>query len=39
MDMGFLGSLEPSANDVISELLLQQLGSCGRSYQRERKAA
>ena len=39
MDMGFLGSLEPSVNDVISDLLLQQLGSCGKSYQRERRSA
>ena len=39
MDVGFIGSLEPSASDQISELLLQQLGSCGRGYQREAKAA
>ena len=26
MDMGFLGSLEPTAEDFMSDLLLQQLG-------------
>ena len=39
MDVGFIGSLEPSAGDQISELLLQQLGPCGKSYRREAKAA
>ncbi len=35
IDMGFLGSLEPEVGDTVSELLLQQLGSTGRSYKRE----
>ncbi len=35
MDMGFIGSLEPETNDLVSGLLLQQLGSTGRSYKRE----
>ena len=30
-----LGSLEPSVDDVISSLFLQELGSSGRSYKRE----
>jgi hypothetical protein len=38
-DMGFLGILEPSADDFISEILLQQLGSSGRSFKRENRAA
>ena len=33
--VGFIGSLEPSAEDYVSEILLQQLGSFGRSYRRE----
>jgi len=37
MDMGFLGSLEPKAEDFMSDLLLQQLGSSGRSYRREHR--
>ena len=37
--MGFIGSLEPSADDCISELLLQQLGSYGRRYRRETRAS
>ena len=36
-DMGFIGSLEPSAQDVIGELIMQTLG--GRSYRREQRAA
>ena len=39
MDMGLLGSLEPSADDFMSDLLLQQLGSSGRSYRREHRAS
>ena len=38
MDTGFLGSLEPTAEDFMSDLLLQQLGSSGRSYRREHRA-
>ena len=38
-NVGFIGSLEPSADDFISEILLQQLGSCGRSYKREARAS
>ncbi len=35
-----LGSIEPSVDDFVSGLLLQQLGSLGRSYKREaRKSA
>ncbi len=30
-----LGSIEPALDDVVSSLLLQQLGSLGRSYRRE----
>ena len=30
-----LGSVEPSADDIASTLILQQLGSLGRSYRRE----
>ena len=37
--MGFIGSLEPSAEDYASEILLQQLGSFGRSYRREARAS
>ena len=41
VSMGFIGSLEPdeSAQDFVSELLLNQLGSCGRSYRREAQKA
>ena len=35
MDMGFLGILEPTPEDSVSGLLLQQLGLSGRSYRRE----
>ena len=38
-NMGFIGSLEPSAGDFASELLLQQLGSFGQSYRREARAS
>ncbi len=33
--MGFIGSLEPAKEDEISAILLQQLGSFRKSYQRE----
>ena len=39
MDTGYIGSLEPGPEDVASELLLQQLGSTGRSYRRETRKA
>ena len=41
VNMGFIGSLEPveSDRDSISEMLLAQLGSCGRSYRREAQKA
>ena len=39
MEMGMLGSLEPEPSDVVSELLLQQLGSTGNSYRRETRKA
>ena len=39
MDLGFIGSLEPEPFDVVSELLLQQLGSTGNSYRREARKA
>ncbi len=32
---GELGKLEPSVDDVISNLILRQIGSSGRSYKRE----
>ena len=35
----FLGSLGPSVDDAVSELLLAQMGSSGRSYRRESAAA
>ncbi len=37
--MGFTGSLEPSADDCISEFLLQQFGSYGRNCRRETRAS
>ena len=36
--VGFVGSLEPTRDDEIAELLLMQLGA-GRSYARERQRA
>ncbi len=39
MSMGFIGSLEPAHDDVISSVLLQQLGSVGRRYKRESRTA
>ena len=38
MGMGFIGSLEPSPDDFIGQLLLQQLGSSGRSFRREQRS-
>jgi len=35
---GLLGSLEPTTEDSIADMLLQQLGSSGRSYKREARA-
>ena len=35
---GFIGSLEPTQDDEIAEMLLTQLGA-GRSYARERRQA
>jgi len=32
---GFIGSLQPSFEDEVSSMILQQLGSTGRSYRRE----
>ena len=37
--IGSLGSLEPSVDDFVSDLLLQQLGSSGRKYKRESRKA
>ena len=37
--MGFIGSLEPARDDVVSSILLQQLGSVGRRYKRESRSA
>ena len=37
MSVGFLGSLQPSAGDEVSRLMLQELGSVGRGYKRERR--
>ena len=43
MDMGFLGSLEPSFHDEVSTLLLAQLGDTSynksQSYGREKRRA
>ena len=36
IDMGFIGSLEPSRDDFVSELLMEQLGS-SRSFKREKR--
>ena len=38
-DMGFIGCLEPTVDDFLSDLLLQQLGSSGGSYRREARSA
>ncbi len=37
--MSFIGSLEPDVDDVVSDMLLQQLGSTGRSHRRETRRA
>ena len=37
--MGYIGSLEPQAGDFASELILMSLGSSGRRYARETRAA
>ena len=37
--MSELGQLEPSFNDHVSELLLNQLGSSGKSFRREARNA
>ena len=39
MTVSFLGSLQPSAGDEVSRLMLQELGSVSRSYKRERRGA
>ena len=39
VNMGYVGSLDPQAGDFASELLLLPLGSSGRSYGRETRAA
>ncbi len=39
IDMGFIGSLEPSFDDSVSEMMLMQIGSSGKSYQREGRTA
>ena len=38
-DMGFLGIVEPSVDDFVGDILLQQLGSSGRSFKREKRAS
>ena len=37
--MSEVGQLEPSFNDSVSELLLNQLGSVGKSFRREARNA
>ena len=39
VNMGFIGSLEPAADDFVSGMLLQQIGSSGRGYRREAASA
>ena len=39
MTVSFLGSLQPSTGDEVSRLMLQELGSVGRDYKRERRGA
>ena len=39
METGFIGSLEPATEDVISTIIPQQLGSVGRRYRRESRRA
>ena len=38
-NMGSPGSLDSSVDDYVHEILLQQLGSSGRSYRREARAS
>ena len=38
-EMGFVGRLEPDAEDTISLMLLQQINGVGRSYVREHRQA
>ena len=37
--LGFIGRLEPEADDVIANIMLDQLCSVGRAYRREAKSA
>ena len=37
--MGFIGSLEPTADDFASEMILMAMGSCGKSRLRETRTA
>ncbi len=39
METGFIGSHEPATEDVISTIILQQLGCVGRRYRRESRRA
>ena len=39
MDMGFIGSLQPSVDDCVAELLLAQLGAGRRHIREHRQAA
>ena len=37
MSMGFIGSLSPAVGGELAEICMQQLGSVGRSYRREKR--
>lgn len=39
VDMGFVGLLRPSCDDLVAELLIQQINGVGKSYVRERRQA
>ena len=39
MDMGFIGQLDQTADDVASEMILKAMGSSGRSHLRETRTA
>ena len=39
VDMGYIGCLTPQVDEVASELILMAIGSTGRSYRRETRAA
>ena len=39
MDMGFIGSLQPSRDDYVAEMLLTQLGVGKRHVREHRQAA